>query len=471
MSIKSTFDYMETPLIIWAKSLPPLLTTQRSSQLNYENFPNGHYLFEILRHADSRLQNLSLPNEGDPYDTTRSRLLNLDFILRNIRSFYQDILNQILLAKLPNIYQIAKYPESEETAKEMEKMLLLLLGIAINGDLKESFIDQIQQKMDTKTQLELVPYLKLVNDDINFSISKSLQIVPDTNKTDIASSVCGGGNLSNFDFISTKNQTVHNGFDHVDLVTSTIDAITNQQSSAANLQSNVLKYGHMNEINFFLSHRLMPNLQRIVDERDSYLESIIELEQDKDYLHYRLNNSGNTNSTSNQLLNTANNILNVNNNGTGNNSNGQSEPGNSGQSGVGIGGGGGFNEKQFLFDALNAICSSTSCSAGSEVEPGNSLVNLSDTQTLVMLIESIYKEISLTSAHTSESEVSENLVAKNGESDNGAATSAASHANKNPMLILNDLKSRKFLTNNWNQKIAIELVECKIKLKQLINEM
>ena len=38
-------------------------------------------------------------------------------------------------------------------------------------------------------------------------------------------------------------------------------------------------------------------------------------------------------------------------------------------------------------------------------------------------------------------------------------------------VLLNDLKSRKLLANNWNQKIAIELVECKVKLRQLINEM
>ncbi len=38
-------------------------------------------------------------------------------------------------------------------------------------------------------------------------------------------------------------------------------------------------------------------------------------------------------------------------------------------------------------------------------------------------------------------------------------------------VLLNDLKRRKLLANNWNQKIAIELVECKVKLRQLINEM
>ena len=115
-----------------------------------------------------------MPNEGEPYDTTRSRLLNLDFILRNIRSFYQEILNHILLIKLPDIYQIAKHPESEDTFKEMEKMLLLLLGLAINGEYKEQFVEKIQRNLDTPMQMQLVPYIQLVTEDLSFSISKTL---------------------------------------------------------------------------------------------------------------------------------------------------------------------------------------------------------------------------------------------------------------------------------------------------------
>ena len=52
----------------------------------------------------------------------------------------------------------------------------------------------------------------------------------------------------------------------------------------------VLHYQTVDQFNHFLGTKLMPNMQRIVDERDSYLESIIELEQDKDYLAYRLKN-------------------------------------------------------------------------------------------------------------------------------------------------------------------------------------
>lgn len=58
----------------------------------------------------------------------------------------------------------------------MEKMLLLLLGLAINGEFKEQFIDQIQQNLDTQVQIQLVPFIQLVTEDLSFSISKSLFI-------------------------------------------------------------------------------------------------------------------------------------------------------------------------------------------------------------------------------------------------------------------------------------------------------
>ncbi len=169
--MKSVFDFLESPLVQWSNSILNI----NSNKSEYEKYPNGDYFYMLLKQSDPRLQNSALPNEGEPYDTTRSRLLNLDFLLRNIRSFYQDILNQILLIKLPDIYQIAKYPEGGETTfKEMEKMLLLILGIAINGEYKQSFIEQIQTKLDTHTQMQLIPYIQMCTEDISFSISKNI---------------------------------------------------------------------------------------------------------------------------------------------------------------------------------------------------------------------------------------------------------------------------------------------------------
>ena len=107
--MKTASEFLESPLAVWAKSVLNL------TNLEYDKFPNGEYFYSILKLTDQRLANSSnknAPNDGDPFDSTRSRLLCLDFILRKVRSFYSEFLNQIILIKPPNIYQIAKYPES-----------------------------------------------------------------------------------------------------------------------------------------------------------------------------------------------------------------------------------------------------------------------------------------------------------------------------------------------------------------------
>lgn len=248
----------------------------------------------------------------------------------------------------------------EETFREMEKILLLLLGIAINGENKETFIEQIQNNLDTNIQLELVPYIKLVNDDISFSLSKSL----------------------NLDLIDSEPNSAHKN----DLAT----------------------FKNVDELNLFLSDKLLPNLQRIIDERDSYLENIIELEQDKDYLNYKLQCSLDSNGTNQS------------------------------------------NEQLDVDPSSNNL---DSFKINGDTSP-SSLINLSDTHTLFMLFESIYKEKNFKL---------ENVNIKNENQANNTDLSEKEEAFKNSTKIP--------LNSNWNQKIAIELVECKIKLKQLINEM
>lgn len=125
----------------------------------------------------------------------------------------------------------------------------------------------------------------------------------------------------------------------------------------------------------------------------------------------------------------------------------------------------------------------------------SSLIDLSDSQTLYMLIESIYKEIAATTVVNPSTENDKNRAISEfyQEKDENqtecnliqkqANIELKKHENNSESFLraknlfgvhhslLEELKTRKVSTNNWNQKITIELVECKIKLKQLIMEM
>ncbi|CAF0914475.1 unnamed protein product, partial [Didymodactylos carnosus] len=118
---------------------------------------------------DPRLQNSKLPHDADD---TSSRLVNLDFILRSIRSFVQDVLRYLIVTKLPNIYMIAKEPYAEYSFNEIERILLLLLACSISGDSKEVHIRRLQT-LDEPVQQSLMPYLQEFTDDINSTIQPS----------------------------------------------------------------------------------------------------------------------------------------------------------------------------------------------------------------------------------------------------------------------------------------------------------
>ena len=51
MIMKSEFDFMDSPLCVWTRSV------LSENQLDYEKFPNGEYFHQLLKRSDPRLQN------------------------------------------------------------------------------------------------------------------------------------------------------------------------------------------------------------------------------------------------------------------------------------------------------------------------------------------------------------------------------------------------------------------------------
>jgi hypothetical protein len=414
-----------------------------------------------------------LPIEGDPQMDSRSRLILLDYIIRLIRSFYRDTLCLNLSTNLVDIYQIAKYPESEVTFKELEKVLFFILGICISGVNRDHFINQIQS-FDTNLQLELVPYIECITDDFSFSIPKRIicNIESGLSSTEIIKH-----KLKNKSSNSKKNVR-RSGIDEDDNsgdISSSLTSSSNNSSDSesakisspssssscenlANEQEGVqFNFKTIDDLNSFLNVKLLPNVQRIIDERDSYLESIIELKQDKDFLQTKLNSDSSAKITANTnsfLLNLINSSINVNKNNSSKKLRKNSNINND------------LNENEDnKTDNLVISSSNQENKSSSDLNIDlNSLIDLSDSQTIAKLIESIYKELSepLNKQSSNESTSSNNQY-KNEIFINCTSSDSTE--------LLDDLKNKKMLTNNVNQKIALELVEYKIKLRQLVNEI
>jgi chromosome segregation ATPase len=377
----------------------------------------------------------------------------------------------------------------------MEKILLLLLGVAINGNLKETFIEQIQTKLNTQTQINLVPYIQLVTDDINFCLSKSIFLHLKANQTEESNSPKLYSDMKMNDMTSSMSTTptnaasnymlssvhsgdlnelafcVSNANNHptstvstsiANLVSSTSSVAmvasmskslvepSSSQDAQQQVKSSSICFNSLDQLNYFLNTKLMSNIQRIVDERDSYLESIIELQQDKEYLSYKLNNS---------------NALNAANTSTGGvttDSNGQSS-----QEKTSI--------NQFILNSnLAELIRSEygKCMLNDEQSAATTTGQMrasGQAHHMLNLIEVIFKNLRTnTNARVSSGSYS--------ESDELSASSCENLIENILSQILKlDLNGQVSSSgngnNNSNQNIAIELVECKIKLKQLINEI
>ncbi|KRX17112.1 Protein Daple [Trichinella nelsoni] len=93
-----------------------------------------------------------------------ARLRNLRLLIQSIQSFYKDVLNQHIIMPLPDMLAIAKSPFPDITGDEMKKVLLLLLGCAVQSDRREEFINQIKS-LDNCTQQAIVDEIRKVTSE------------------------------------------------------------------------------------------------------------------------------------------------------------------------------------------------------------------------------------------------------------------------------------------------------------------
>uniref|UniRef100_A0A3B5B622 Girdin-like n=1 Tax=Stegastes partitus TaxID=144197 RepID=A0A3B5B622_9TELE len=145
--------------------------------------------------------------------------LNISTCSSFLTTFFslQETLQQLVMMPLPNVLVLGRNPLSEQGLEEMKKLLLLLLGCAVQCEKKEEYIERIQTlDFDTKAA-----------------------------------------------------------------IASHIQEVTHNQENVVDLQW--LESGEMPPEDLDgLSRNLAFHLKRLVDERDTQLETIVELTQERD---------------------------------------------------------------------------------------------------------------------------------------------------------------------------------------------
>ena len=147
--------FLESPLVEWVQSL-------HAEPLTYVEICRGSALNKLLAEIDPR----AVPEGVDslPGEDTKELLENWDLLMRNIKAYYRDVLAQFIVMRLPDLTQICHDPESAEAQAEIQKVLLLLLGCAVQCDAREHFVQEIKH-LNVTTQQVIMEHIQEVMDD------------------------------------------------------------------------------------------------------------------------------------------------------------------------------------------------------------------------------------------------------------------------------------------------------------------
>uniref|UniRef100_A0A452HMZ2 Calponin-homology (CH) domain-containing protein n=1 Tax=Gopherus agassizii TaxID=38772 RepID=A0A452HMZ2_9SAUR len=212
-------QFISSPLVTWVKTFGPLAGGNGSNLEEYVALVDGIFLNEVMRQINpkSTTQRVNKKVNND----ASLRIQNLSILVRQIKSYYQETLQQLIMMSLPNVLIIGRNPFSEPGTEEIKKLLLLLLGCAVQCQKKEEFIERIQG-LDFDTRAAVAAHIQEV----------------------------------------THNQ--ENVFD-----LQWMDVSTLSQEYIEPLLKNMALH-----------------LKRLIDERDEHSETIVELSEERDCLHF-----------------------------------------------------------------------------------------------------------------------------------------------------------------------------------------
>ncbi|XP_064807879.1 girdin-like isoform X2 [Oncorhynchus masou masou] len=141
-------QFMLSPLVIWVKTFGQ---NDGNMTLDYSELLDGVVLNKIMIQINPKA---TLPSVNKVNDDPSQRILNLIVLIRQIKTYYLETLRQLIMMPLPSVLLLGRTPHCEQSLEEMKKLLLLLLGCAVQCEKKEEYIERIQTlDFDTKAAI------------------------------------------------------------------------------------------------------------------------------------------------------------------------------------------------------------------------------------------------------------------------------------------------------------------------------
>ncbi|XP_054146544.1 girdin isoform X13 [Melozone crissalis] len=152
-------QFMSSPLVTWVKTFGPLAGGNGTNLEEYVALVDGVYLNEVMLQINPKSANQRINKKVN--NDASLRIQNLSILVKQIKTYYQETLQQLIMMSLPNVLIIGKNPFSEPGTEEVKKLLLLLLGCAVQCQKKEEFIERIQS-LDFDTRAAVAAHIQEV---------------------------------------------------------------------------------------------------------------------------------------------------------------------------------------------------------------------------------------------------------------------------------------------------------------------
>ncbi|XP_051997253.1 girdin-like [Xyrauchen texanus] len=151
-------QFMSSPLVIWVKTFGRLGDKEGNVVSEYTELVDGIYLNKVMNQINTKatVQGLNKVNND-----AGQRAQNLSVLIYNIKSYYQETLHQLIMMPPANVLLLGRNPVCEEGLEEIRKLLLLLLGCAVQCERKEEYIEKIQS-LDFDTQAAIAAHIQEV---------------------------------------------------------------------------------------------------------------------------------------------------------------------------------------------------------------------------------------------------------------------------------------------------------------------
>ncbi|XP_040188918.1 protein Daple isoform X2 [Rana temporaria] len=151
--------FLDSPLVTWVKTFGPCGAENENKLSMFMDLIDGVFLNKIMLQIDPRPSNQRINKHVN--NDVNLRIQNLTILVRHIKNYYQEVLQQLIVMSLPNVLLIGKDPLTGKSMEELKKILLLMLGCAVQCDRKEEYIERIKQ-LDIETQAGIVGHIQEV---------------------------------------------------------------------------------------------------------------------------------------------------------------------------------------------------------------------------------------------------------------------------------------------------------------------